>query len=214
MSYENNAPIFICEKCGDKELTWKKFYDEYLQLFKIKENWDNEKDKISCIIGFFCYMYKELYAVDYVFVPKNPNPYSSKECKDAWTLLATFKNDAHEVRKYIHWLFKKIIKQSTTLTSFGYLNTPTLIRKYQIYSERKTTYNRSSKLPDTYLEWCKENTKSLFDKYSLETMNDLGALYSYVKAYYKELETDGDENKAIRRAEEVGLIVDGKLKVV
>src|SRR5690242_15478794 len=104
LHYEDNAPVFICDKCGEKELTWKKFYDEYLQLYKIKEKWDSEKDKVSCIIGFFCYMYKEGYGTDYVFVPSNFNPYSSKECRDSWALLAAFNGNANEVRKYIYWL--------------------------------------------------------------------------------------------------------------
>ena len=213
LAYDNSAPVFVCDTCGDRELTWKKFYDEYLQLFKIKENWDSDKDKVTCVIGFFCHMYKELYTTDYVFVPKNPNPYSSKECKDAWTLLATFKNDASEVRRYIYWLFKKVIRQETNLSSFGYLNTPTLIRKYKIQAERKNVYTRSSKLPESYLQWCKENVASIFDKYALDTMNDLGALYSYVKEYSDELGNDSIEQRAILKAEQAELIKDGKLKV-
>jgi len=158
-------------------------------------------------------MYKELYTTDYVFVPKNPNPYSSKECKDAWTLLATFKNDANEVRRYIFWLFKKVIRQETNLSSFGYLNTPTLIRKYKIQADRKNVYTRSSKLPETYIQWCKDNIAGIFDKYALDTMNDLGALYSYVKEYSDELGSESIEQKAILQAEQFELIKDGKLKV-
>ena len=50
LQYEDNAPTFICNKCGDVELTWKKFYTEYLQLYREKDNWDAEKHKITCII--------------------------------------------------------------------------------------------------------------------------------------------------------------------
>ena len=214
MNYENNAPIFICDTCNDRDLTWKKFYDEYLQLFKTKENWDIEKNKVSCVIGFFCHMYKETYNTEYVFVPSSPNPYSSKECMDAWMLMATFKNNANDVRKYIFWVFKKVIKTSTAITSFGYFNTPNLIRKYNIMAERKNNYNRSSSLPENFIEWCNVNTPTIFTKYAFGTMNDLGALVSYVGKYKSEFDNNSDESKVLTMAETLRLTINGKLNVV
>lgn len=210
LSYATGAPIFTCELCGNTDLTWKKFYDEYLQLFNDKDNWDAEKHKISCIIGFFCHMYKEFYNTDYIFVPQNPNPYSSKECKNAQELLVVFKGNAHETRRYIYWLFKKVIKKSTAIVSFGYINTPDIIRKYMIYSQRKNKLDRSSLLPQSFIEWCKINTSGLFAKYELSTMNDLGALLTFVG----QNELLKEENDAIKKAIELGLVTaDKKLNI-
>jgi hypothetical protein len=209
LQYEDSAPTFICNKCGDVESTWKKFYTEYLQLYREKDNWDVEKHKITCIIGFFCHMYKEFYSTEYVFVPQNPNPYGCKECKDAWKLLATFKGNAHAVRKYIYWVFKKLINKNTTITSFGYINTPGIIRKYNLYVQKKTTITRSTDLPREFTDWCKENTPSIFDDYELSTINDLGALLSYTKFY--EVDYLSAEAKAIQMAEKLNLIKNGKL---
>lgn len=210
LTYENNAPIFTCDKCDNIDLTWKKFYNEYLQLFKIKENWDNEKDKVSCIIGFFCYMYKNNYDVDYIFVPQNPNPYSSKECRDAWRLLSAFNGDAHAVRKYIYWFFKNIIRSTTNIVSFAYINTPGIIRKYNIYNKKKAKITRSSNLPSKFIEWCSDNIPDIFNNYELTTINDLGALLSHVKFYGAD---DQIETRAIKKAEEFGLIKDDKLNI-
>lgn len=209
--YEDNAPVFICDKCGQKELTWKKFYDEYLHLWKTKENWDKEKDKISCILGFFCHMYRERYNTEYIFVPTSFNPYSSKECKDTRTLLVTFNGNAHEVRKYVYWLFKKCINKSTTITSLGYLVTPNIIRKYNLQIISKNILHRESKLPKNFVEWCKTNTPEIFDKYAFETMNDLGAFYSYYKVYAT-IENNS-EAIVIKEAERLGLIKDNKLNI-
>jgi hypothetical protein len=206
LSYENGAPIFTCEKCGDRELTWKKFYDEYLQLFRDKSNWGVKKHQVSCIIGFFCHMYKEFYGTDYVFVPQNPNPYGCKEVKDSLKLLATFSGNAHDVRKYIFWVFKKIIKQSTNLTAFAYINSPSIIRKYKLYAEKKNRLTRSSKLPKQFLDWCKQNAPELFDKYELETMNDLGALSSYLKEYDDGTDQFVDERGVVSEARKYKLI--------
>lgn len=213
LTYEDNAPIYTCDKCADKELTWKKFYTEYLDLFKNKENWDNKKDQVSCIIGFFCHMYEEFYDTAYIFVPKNPNPYGAKECKDTWSLLAAFDGDAHEVRRYIFWLFKKGINKNTTITHFGYINTPGLIRKYNLYAKRKHILRRESKLPSAFVDWCKKNTPEIFDRYELTTMNDLGMMVNYVGVYDFEIFKDADERKVLAQAAKHNLTKDGNLNI-
>jgi hypothetical protein len=211
LRYEDGAPIFECNKCGDLELTWKKFYTEYLQLFKNKENWDVEKHKITCILGFFCHMYEDFYGTDYVFVPQNPNPYGCKECKDAWKLLATFKGDANSVRKYIYWVFKKLIRKNTSMVAFGYINSPGIIRKYNLQVQKKNSITRSTKLPNKFIDWCKQNAPEIFDSYELKTMNDLGALLSFVK--FSSILHASSEFKVISIAEEMKLVKDGKLNI-
>jgi hypothetical protein len=210
LSYDVNAPIFICEKCGNKNLTWKKFYDEYLQLFKKEENWNSNEHKISCIIGFFCYKYKEKYEVNYTFVPSNPNPYSSKECKDAWSVLAAFSGDANKVRKYMVWLFKNLNK-NTNIISFGYLKTQGLINKYNLKNATKDILHRESKLPMAFLNWCKQNCPKIFENYTLETMNDLGAILGACKTY--KIDKNSSEHMIIEEAKKIGLIKLEKLNI-
>lgn len=210
LSYEDNAPLFVCDLCGDREETWKKFYEEYIILFKNKQNWDIDKHKISCIIGFFCYMYREKYNTNYIFVPQNPNPYGGKECKDAWKLLASFNNDANRVRRYIYWVFKKVIKQSTQIVSFAYLNAAGSIRKYNLQEVEKNILKRSSKLPVIFTEWCLKTAPEIFRKYELSTINDLGALLNYVKFYKIE---NSSEVVVLQEAERLCLIKDGKLNI-
>ena len=211
LQYEDSAPIFMCDECQDLDLTWKKFYTEYLQLYKEKDNWNIEKNKVTCVIGFFCRMYKDFYGTEYIFVPQSPNPYSCKECKDAWKLLATFKGDANEVRKYIFWVFKKLIRKNTNMTSFGYINSPGIIRKYNLQNVKKHSITRSTKLPTEFITWCTENASNLFNQYELSTVNDLGALLSLVKFYgADELK---EENMAIQMAEKLNLIKNGALNI-
>jgi hypothetical protein len=213
LTYEENAPMFTCDQCGHKELTWHKFYTEYLDIFREKDNWDVKKHQVTCIIGFFCHMYKEHYGEDYIFVPKNPNPYGSKECRDAWSLLSAFNGDAHRVRKYIYWLFKKQINKNTNITSFGYVNTPGIIRKYILQTKRQNTLSRESKLPSDFINWCNENAEEIFSKYAFETMNDLGALLSYVNTYKDDFNKDTCEYVVLAKAELRGLIKGGKLNI-
>jgi len=213
LSYEDNAPIFTCDCCQDKDLTWKKFYCEYLNLFRVKENWDDKKHQVSCIIGYFVYCYQEKFGTNYVFVPKNPNPYGSKECTDSWALLAAFNGNAHEVRRYLHWLFNRGISNKTEITSFGYITTPGLIRKYNLYAKNKNVLSRSSELPKTFLEWCKQNFPDIVENYSLSTMNDLGALLSFVKYYDKTIQSSDPMRVVLAEAEKYNLIISGNLNI-
>ena len=154
-------------------------------------------------------MYKEHYKTEYVFVPQNPNPYGCKECKDAWRLLATFKGNAHAVRKYIYWVFKKLVSKNTAITAFGYINAPGIIRKYNLHVKKKTAVTRSTILPNEFIRWCKDNIPGIFDNYELATINDLGALLSFARFY--EVDYSSDEAQAIRMAEKLNLIKNGKL---
>jgi len=209
LEYEDRAPLFVCDVCNDRELTWKKFYLEYMSLWTNPENWEIDKHKISCIIGAFCYSYKKKFGADYVFVPSNPNPYSSKEIRDAWKLLATFKNNAVSVRLYIVWVFKHIIKPGANVVSFAYITAPGIIRQYNLHLQKKQQITRGTDLPPAFLSWCRNNIPEIFDNYEMCTVNDLGALLQQVEFYG----LDGIEFRAIKQAEQYNLIKDGKLNI-
>jgi len=209
LSSEDNIPIFICDICNDTDKTWKKFYTEYLILHEVKENWLEQKHKVSCIIGYFCYLYKKKFGIDYIFIPQNINPFSSIECKYTSMLLAGFNNNALEVRNYLKWLFTKELKGQTQITSFGYIKIPDIIRRYNLYSMTEKTKTRTSKLPVEFISWCKENTQ-IYEAYTLDNYNDLIAIYKSVKAY--NIEKNTDEGRVLEKAEAMLLIVDGKIK--
>lgn len=158
-------------------------------------------------------MYEEFCGTPYIFVPKNPNPYGAKECKDSWSLLAAFQGNAHEVRKYLYWLFKRGINKTTTITHFGYVNTPGLIRKYNLYAKKKKVRTRASKLPKAFIDWCNECIPEIFESYALTTMNDLGALISYVEHYDEEISADDIARKALEMANRLDLIKNNKLNI-
>lgn len=211
LSHVENAPIFTCDKCGHQDLAWQKFYQEYMSYYQNKDNWDNKKHHVVCVLGFFMHMYEKRYGTKYVLVPKNPNVFGNKEIKDIWELLGAFDGNAHSVRKYLYWLFKRGLNSNVTITHFGYVNTPGLIRKYNLYASKKHVLKRESKLPSKFIEWCKENVPSIFDDYTLETMNDLGALHVYASDGL--LQDYDNERSVIGQAEALGLIKDGKLNV-
>jgi hypothetical protein len=209
LDFEGTIPIFTCDTCQYKDETWKKFYEEYLQLYRSLEAWGEPKNTVSCVLGLFCYHYREFYGIDYTFVPRNPNPYGVKECRDVWTLLAMFNKNVCEVRHYITWLFDKGLSRSAQITNFGYILTPALVQKYKLQASKKSVLTRASNLPENFIEYCKVNIPDIFDLVTLGTMNDLAGLLSSVQ-YYK-LMPDSIECRVIAVAEKMGLIKDGKL---
>jgi hypothetical protein len=204
-------PVFVCDTCGEINNTWEKFLKEYLELFKKRESWDDPKHKTSCVLGLFTYRYKEFYGVDYAWVPKSPNPYSSKECKDANSLLATFSGNAHTVRKYINWFFAKKIRGNTKIVSMAYLTTPNIIREYVLYRRNKNRVARSNELSGDFLNMCEKIAPSIFRNYELKTVNDLGAILNTYKFY--KMDEESDEHKVIAEAQRCGLIENGQLKI-
>jgi len=210
LSYDG-APIFTCEVCGHQDLTWQTFYNEYLDIWRDKSKWDEKKHHVTCVIGFFCYLYREAYQTGYTFVPNNPNPYSSKECKDAQKLLSAFDGNATMVRKYLWWFFKKQFRPSISIVSLNYFNAAGLIRKYKLQEQKSKILTRASVLPGDFLGWCKEYAAQIFDDFELSTMNDLGALLSYYNVY------GGDPSdilgSVVGAARERKLIVGDKLNI-
>ena len=207
----HSPPLFTCNKCGDENDTWIRFYEQYMHLYKQKENWDEPKHKVSCVLGFFLFKYREFYGIDYVFSPTNPNPYGSKETRDINRILAVFDGDAHTVRRYIHWVFKSVIRKNTNIVSFAYLNTIGIIRKFNLYESKKNTITRHTGLPFGFLDWCRAEAQGIFDQYELSTINDLGALLSSTKHYG--MMKDSVEKKTLDKAESMGLIKNGKLNI-
>jgi len=175
-------------------------------------NWDEEKNKVSCILGFFCFKYKNRYKVDYTFVPKNINPFGLKEIRDIRVMLATFNNNAREVGKYLKWAFDKGLNSNVTITSLAYLNTENIIRKYKLYAEKNNSYFRHTVLPESFINWCKENAESIFKNYNIEIINDLGAILQYVNKYDVN-SNDSVEMKVINKAKEFGFIKNNQLNI-
>jgi hypothetical protein len=211
LTHANSIPLFVCDMCGHQDDTWQRFYDNYLQLYRTKNNWEQPKNGVSCVLGLFCRLYKNRYGVDFLFTPKSPNPFKSKECKDAQVLIAAF-GGALPVVDYLKWAFEQGgIPKSSQVVSLAYLTTPNLIRKFLLINKRKHVLTRSSPVPTSFLEWCKISIPELLNNYTLDTMNDLGSLLSYVKSV--SLDDNSPEAQAIQAATKLSLIVDGQLNI-
>jgi hypothetical protein len=178
-------PIFSCPDHGpDQKNEWEIWWTKYHDLYKDKNAWNNRADLPSCIIGYFCNEYQKFYGSSYVLDYSNPVPYKNKEFVIARRLLTMFGEDHMLIPEFIRWVFAKRVKtMKKAVTSFGFFSTPDFINSYKLARVNSLVLKRSSDLPEEFLDWCKRNCATIFDKQELKTWNDLNGLVIHVKNY-------------------------------
>lgn len=177
-------PIFSCPKCGRGENEWEKWWNLYSTRWKENDCWNNNKDKPSCLIGYFCSKFNEFYGHPYTFNISSPIPYKGKEFTMARRIIAMFDGDAKEAAMYIKWVFaKKVISRKKAVTSLGFFTVSDFINEYKYAKAQSLVLRRQTPLPKDYLEWCSKECPALFEKHDFKTWNDLNGLVSFVRAY-------------------------------
>lgn len=189
-------PTFSCPNCGPERNEWEIWWSKYKDTWKKPENWDKPADKLTCIVGYFCNKYKEFYNSPYTFSYANPIPYKDKDYVMARRLLVMFDGNARDVKIYIRWVFKIIVKRpSYVVTSIGFLIKPEFVNRFKAAKARNQKIGRSSKLPKDFIVWCAIKHPSIFDRQELSVWNDLNGLVTHVKTY-------GDNNVESKVVEE------------
>jgi len=195
-------PVVCCPEHGPDKNEWEIWMRKYIDYWKTEEYWLKPNSKQSCVIGYFCYKFKEFYGHPYVFSFANPIPYKDKDFIQARRLLTMFNQDAKEIKIYIKWLFAKKIKKNYPITSIGFLATANLVNEYFQAKAQNAKLKRSTNLPETFIAWCQENCTEIFSQREFKTLNDLNGTITYVKTYG----FDNVEGKVIQEAINRGLI--------
>lgn len=206
-SQEAGAPIFICDACGDKDNSWELFYFDYMSRYKDVDNWSKKDEILSCVLGFFLHLYEKKYGIKYAFVPSSRNPFSSKEVRDSWKLISAFNGDGHLIGRYMRWVFSSVVRDSTSIFSFNYLNSPGLIRKFMLKHKNKNKLRRDSKIPKDVVKWVGDNLPVIIEKYEFETMND----FASIVAYFKSDPSNESIASLIKYAESKKIVKDGSI---
>lgn len=177
-------PVFSCPDCGVTANYWEKWWDEYKDLCLDINNWEQPKHMISCIVGYFCTLYNQVYGYPYSFSYASPNPYRDKDFIMARRLLAAFNGKARVVGNYLKWVFKtKIEPKRYKVTSLGFFTTSNIINEYKHARARAQTIRRTTRLPEEFLQWCREHEPEIFELQELNHWNDLNGLVTHIKCY-------------------------------
>lgn len=177
-------PVLSCPECGPQENVWKKWWDQYSELWKDKANWKEKKHALSCLVGFFCAEYEKFYGHPYTFSVVTPQPFKNKDFTMARRILAMLDGDALRAANYLKWAFQfKVRRRNYPVRSLGFFASADFINDYNIARARASVLRRSTPLPEDFLVWCRENEPEVFDLEELVDWNDLNGLVTHVKQY-------------------------------
>jgi hypothetical protein len=177
-------PVYSCPEHGADRNEWAVWWEEYSERWLVDANWDKPAERLSCLVGFFCHVFKEFYNRPYVFSYENPCPYKGKDFTMARRILAMFNGSAREARTYIRWVFAKRVRTADrTVSSLGFFASAKFVNEYLHAKARAKTLRRSTPLPQEFLQWCHENCSVIFDRQELVSWNDLNGLVTHVRSY-------------------------------
>jgi len=173
-------PVFSCLEHGpDKRNEWQLWWDKYSNRGLKKEYWNNKKDQPSCIVSYFCYQFNKFYGFSYTMDYSNPIPYKNKEFTMARRILTLFGDDYLQIPNYIKWVFNKRVRsRKYPVNSLGFLASSKFVNDYKSARARNIKPKRSTKIPESFLKWCKENYPEVVEYHELKSFNDLNVLIS------------------------------------
>ena len=197
-------PIFSCPNHGpDKTNAWLNWKDKYSLLWKDKDAWERPRDKVSCLVGYFCHQFKEFYEYPYSFDVSSPIPFQTKDFVVARKILAMFNGDAKEARVYVKWMFAKKMKQrKKALTGMGFFAIANYVNEFKYAKKQSAILKRYTYLPKEFINWCQSNYREIFLRQELATWNDLNGLVTFIKSYGE----DNIEGKIVNEAVRQGLL--------
>lgn len=177
----------------------KDIYEEFLErigLWKENDSW-----VALDLLGYFCFKYEECYKKDFIFGPCK-NPFSSKEMKRAAELMSLLVNK-ESAKKYIDWAFDvKAKNKGFNIFSIAILTNSWLLNEFNVFAAKKLEKNRTTPLPEDFVEWCKDCAPMIFDNYEVRIIGNVKTFDGMVRQGY----ANDDMVKIVSEAKKRGII--------
>lgn len=193
---ENNIPYLECDKCEHKIEDWIKWSERYSLLWKDPQSWDDQKNHISCLLGYFCDKYFAAYGIAYTLSLSPQGLFKGSEAVFCRRLLASFANSATDVREYIEWFFvNKVESRKKKITSLSVLLAPNIIGLFKHQSAKKKIITRSTPVPAKMIEWIREHAPSVLN---MTQLVDFGDLQQLLRAAPQKVDTSPDLDRLLQ----------------
>lgn len=182
--------------------------DTEWQLFLNKvEDYANdpyEKWTSYTLLAYFLVKYKQINGLDFTFSHTKRGPTHSRELKQAVKIWEMFNNGRYKqyktkeekmaykeqliavLKEYINWAFDvKFRGRSTNVTGLGIFAVNNFMNEFLQWrkAKKQALPRRSDPLPSTFIAWIENNAAIIWKKQQLAVLEDLNALFNYVKAY-------------------------------
>lgn len=171
MSVDENLSITPNEK-------YAKFFAQFAEINSL----DITHWKVPHLIGFFCKLYYDKYAVGYQFKFNTPTPPKCFEVFQMKRLGAILSTDPKIIHEYIDWIFtKKVPELKRRFTSISFLTRENFVNEYKwkvLTSDKNELHlDRTTPLPEKF----KEALLPIASNFStMNTYGDLSFLVQYL----------------------------------
>jgi len=154
---EDETPYLKCDKCAHELKDWVKWESEYKDYWNSPDKWNEKKNHITCLLGFFAEKYRNEYEFEYSWSLNEKGLFRGPEANILRRIYKTFNMDPLIVRKYIEWYFDfKVRRRKKKITSLSFLAVSALMNEFKIFHKKARTITRDRKLPEGMCRWIKD----------------------------------------------------------
>jgi len=155
---------------------------KYKNLWEQKNNWNDKKNHLTILLGYFCAIYKDYYNVNYTLSLNEKGLFRGPEINVLRRIYKMLNSDPFYVKDYIDFVFAvKIHKRKKRITSLSFLAVAAIVQEFKLAVKRAEKVDRDTLLPKRMLEWVKINTPTVLDLIALKDFGDLKLLLTHYK---------------------------------
>lgn len=204
---ESNIPALVCELCGHRVDDWQKWDQQYKLLWEDKTCWNDKRNHLSCILGYFCAIYKDSYGLDFTISLNENGLFRGPEMNIFRRIYSMLGSDALVVKDYIDYFFQVRVKQrKKKISSLGSLAVPDIIQEFKLAAKKAEQIDRNTALPPKMIEWVNKFTPDVNRTMVLKDFGDLNVLLKYFETGLVK-KTD-DVVKFVGKLQQLGYIDD------
>lgn len=204
---DSNIPKLVCETCAHTVDDWIKWDSQYKNLWEVKGNWDDKRNHLSCILGYFCALYKDTYGVEFTLSLNENGLFRGPEINVLRRIYAMLDSDPWKTKDYIDFYFQVKIKQKKKkISSLGALAVASIVQEFKLALKKSEQIDRDTTLPPKMLEWVNAFAPDVNNIMSLKDFGDLNVLLKYYKTGF--VKKTGDIVKFVEKLQKLGYIDD------
>lgn len=183
VQYEDDIPYLRCPDCNHEIKDWIKWRKEYSSYYKDPEKWNQKKDHMMCIMGYFCDAFRKAYGEEFSMSLNEKGLFRGQEFNVLRRVYAAMEGNAQTVKSYIDWFFEeKLKRRKKKLTSLASLAYSPALNEFKFYRRKQATITRDRQIPQKIKDWIMANAPAVLDNFTLEDFGDLKSLLIVYKS--------------------------------
>lgn len=179
---DSNIPFLVCELCNHKIDDWIKWFEQYSNYWQDPIKWQSKKDHLMCLLGYFSYLYKNFYQLDFTFSLNERGLFRGPELVQMRKLYKMLDENVDICKKYLDWMFEiKLKNNRKKITTLGFLATASIVNEFKFFVQKNKYIDRNTPLPGVLIKWIEANIPEVYNDFALNYYGDLNLLLTHYK---------------------------------